>query len=149
MCLCIFKIILIILISCDSLRDGLPKKSSCSFEFCPNYLDPFPLIWTTCTIFFNTNVAKNLGRGLPLPPPPQIDPIYTVCEKWTKNLGRAPPPHLDKIQESSNFFCESVPYLALLKSSTVTESWVLSTTRPGHSLFESLHRISSGLVGCT
>ena len=25
------------------LREGLPKKSSCSFEFCPNYLNPPPL----------------------------------------------------------------------------------------------------------
>ena len=32
-----------------------PEKSSCSFGFCPNYLEPqFPLalIWTTCTTFF-------------------------------------------------------------------------------------------------
>ena len=28
----------------------------------------------------------------------------TVCEKWTKNLGRALPPHLDKIQKNSYFF---------------------------------------------
>ena len=24
------------------VREGLPKKSSCSFGFCPNYLDPPP-----------------------------------------------------------------------------------------------------------
>ena len=34
---------------------GFTKKSSCSFGFCPNYLDPpppLPPIWTTCTTFF-------------------------------------------------------------------------------------------------
>ena len=68
---------------------------------------PLPQIWTT---FFSANVPKNLGRGFPLPPHPQIDPIYTVCEKWTKKLGRAlPPPHLDKIQKKSYFFRETVP----------------------------------------
>ena len=51
---------------------------------------------------------KNLGRGLFLPPHPQIDSIYTVCEKWTKKMGRAlPPPYLDIIQKNSYFFCET------------------------------------------
>ena len=48
------------------------------------------------------------GVTIPLPPHPQIDPLYTVCEKLTKNLGRAlpSPPHLDKIQKNSYFFLE-------------------------------------------
>ena len=50
-------------------------------------------------------MTKKLGRDLLLPPHPQIDPVYTVCEKWTKNLGRAlPPPHLDKIQKEQQLF---------------------------------------------
>ena len=49
---------------------------------------PLPQIWTT---FFSANVPKNLSRGFPLPPHPQIDPIYTVCENRTNNLGRALP----------------------------------------------------------
>ena len=54
---------------------------------------------------------KILGRGLPLPPHLQIDPIYTVCEKWTKSLGSAPPPIIwTKIQKSSYFFRETFPY---------------------------------------
>ena len=53
----------------------------------------------------NANVPKNLGRGLPLPPHPQIDPIYTVCEKWTKNLGRALPPLIwTKSKRTAIFF---------------------------------------------
>ena len=34
----------------NRVRDGLPKKRSCSFGFCPNYLDP--------------------------PPPPNLDNLY-------------------------------------------------------------------------
>ena len=88
------------------IRDGLLKKSRCSFGFCPNYLDPpLPLIWTTCTTFLNANVPKNLGKGLPLPPHSQIDPIYTICEKWTKNLGRAlPPPSFGQNPKEQLFF---------------------------------------------
>ena len=52
--------------------------------------------------FFERQCAKKFGQGSPLPPHTQIDPIYTVCEKWTKNLGRAlplppPPPNLDNL----------------------------------------------------
>ena len=35
-------------------------------------------------------------------------------EKWTKNLGRAPPPHLDKIQKNSYFFRETFPNTKLI-----------------------------------
>ena len=58
------------------------KKSSCSFGFCPNYLDPappLPQIWTTCTTFFERQCAKKFGQGSTPPPPhPQIDPIYSL-----------------------------------------------------------------------
>ena len=59
--------------------------------------------------FFLTPMCQ-IWQGSP-PPHPQIDPIYTVCEKWTKNLGRAlsPPPHFDKIQKNSYPFRETVP----------------------------------------
>ena len=97
----------------SNLREGLPKKSSCYFGFCPNYLNPPPPPppnLDNLYHFFNANVPKSLGKGLPLLPYPQIDPIYTVCEKWTKNLGRAlPPPQLDKIQKNSYFFRETFP----------------------------------------
>ena len=77
------------------IREGFPKKVAVLLDFVQITSTPLPLIWITCTtFFFNANVSKNLGRGLPLPPHPQIDPIYTVCEKWTKNLGRALPPLL-------------------------------------------------------
>ena len=50
------------------LREGLPKKSSCSLGFCPNYLDPpLPVIWTTCTTIFNTNLPKIWTGVPPLP----------------------------------------------------------------------------------
>ena len=69
-------------------------------------------VWTIFTTFLNANVPNNLGRGLPLPPHPQIDPIYTVCEKWTKKLGRAPPPIIwTKSKRTATFFRETFPKL--------------------------------------
>ena len=54
--------------------------------------------------------AKKLGRGLPLPPHPQIDPIYTVCEKWTKNFGRALPPSIGQNPKEQLLFSGDRPY---------------------------------------
>ena len=56
------------------VREGLPKKSSCSFGFCPNYLNPHPLppplnLDNLYHFFFNANVPKNLGMGSPPPSP--------------------------------------------------------------------------------
>ena len=42
--------------STSTFRGDFPKKSCCSFGFCPNYLLLLP-IWTTCTTFLN---AKNV-----------------------------------------------------------------------------------------
>ena len=54
-----------------------------------------------------------MGRGLPLPPHPQIDPIYTVFEMWTKNLGGALPPLIwTKSKRTAIFF--GSPSLTLL-----------------------------------
>ena len=62
--------------------------------------------------FFWTPMFQKLGRGLPLPIPIPKLTQYTVCEKWTKNLGSPPPPHLDKIQKNSYFFFrETFPYI--------------------------------------
>ena len=58
---------------------------------------PLPSIWTTCTTFFN------LGRYLPIPIPELTN--YTVCEKWTKNLGRALHPFIwTKSKRTATFF---------------------------------------------
>ena len=40
------------------VREGIPKKSCCSFGFCPNYLPPLPPIWTTCTTFFRRRNSR-------------------------------------------------------------------------------------------
>ena len=58
-------------------------------------------------------MRKKIGRGLPLPPHPQIDPIYTVCEKWTQNLGRALPPFGQNPREQLLFFRETFPYIPI------------------------------------
>ena len=92
----------------ETFGEGFMKKCNCYFGFCPNYLDPPPPpnLDNLYHFFWTPMCQKNLGGS----PPPQIDPIYTVCEKWTKHLGRAlPPPHLDKIQKKSSFFRETFP----------------------------------------
>ena len=95
-----------------AVREGFTKKSSCFFGFCPNYLDlpPFPKFGQNVLLFLNANVPKNLGRGLSLPLLPQIDPIYTVCKKWTKNLGSPPPIIWTKSKRTATFFHETFPY---------------------------------------
>ena len=82
-------------------------------------------------------MPRNLGRGLPLPPHPQIDPIYTVCEKWTKNLGRALTPLIwTKSKEQLLFFGKSsltlCLYIYLLKFRDVLQLFfcILSKLSP-------------------
>ena len=90
------------------IRDGLPKKVAVLLDFVQITLAPLPLIWTTCITFLNANAPKLFGRGLPLPPHPQIDPIYTVCEKWT-NIWAGPSPPLiwTKSKRTATFFRET------------------------------------------
>ena len=93
------------------VREGFTKKSSRSFGFCSNYLDPpTPQFGQLVPLFLNANVAKNLGRGLPPPPPLPIPKLtqYTVCEKWTTNFGRAPLPLIwTKSKRTTTFFRET------------------------------------------
>ena len=98
----------------STLGKASRKKSSCSFGFCPDYLNTSPSLQfgQLVPLFFNTNVPKNLGRGLPLPPHPPIDPIYTVCEKWKTKLGRALSLLIwTKSKRTATFFGITVPYL--------------------------------------
>ena len=76
-----------------SRKGRFHEKSSYSFGFCRNYLDPPPSppqFGQLVPLFLNANVPKNLGRGLALPPHPQIDPIYGSVsagrEKWPFNV---------------------------------------------------------------
>ena len=68
------------------VREGFTKKSSCSFGFCPNYLDPpLPLIWTTCTTFLNVNVPKKNGQGSPPSSPSPNWPIIQFVKSGQKS----------------------------------------------------------------
>ena len=52
------------------LREGFPKKSSCSFGFCLNYFNPPPFFWKTCTTYFeHQSVKKKIRQGSPPPSP--------------------------------------------------------------------------------
>ena len=58
----------------------------------------------------STVVRKSsLDRDLPLPHHLQIHPIRTVCEKLTKNLGRALPPTFGQNPKEQQFFRETIP----------------------------------------
>ena len=66
-----------------SLRDGLPKKSSCSFRVCPNYLGPPPPppnLDNLYHFFWPPMCQKKFGQGSP---PPSLSPnwlhVYTGC----------------------------------------------------------------------
>ena len=84
---------------CKELREVTRIINICNFCMARVFLR------TTCT-----TVPKNLGRGLPLPPHPQIHPKYTVCEKWTKKLGKALPPLIwTKSKRTATFFRETFP----------------------------------------
>ena len=89
--------------------EGFTEKVAVLLDFVQITSTPTPPNLDNLYHFFNAHVRKKFGQGSP---PPQIDPIYTVCEKRTKNLGRAlpSPPHLDKIHKNSYFFRETVPH---------------------------------------
>ena len=67
-----------------------------------------PPIWTTCTTFASWVMFKVQIIGIL----EEIDSFYwpkNALTKRVKNLGRALPPHLDKIQKNSYFFSWSLP----------------------------------------
>ena len=72
--------------------EGFLKKSSCSFGFCPNYLDPPPPNLDNLYHFFERQCAKKFGQGSPPPSPsPNWPNIYSLW-KVDKNFGQGPPP---------------------------------------------------------
>ena len=89
------------------------KKVAVLLDFVQITSTPPPQNLDNLYHFFLTPTCQKFLAGVtvPLPPHPQIDPLYTVCEKLTKNLGRAlpSPPHLDKIQKNSFFFSGDLP----------------------------------------
>ena len=66
---------------------------------------PLPQIWTT---FFSANVPKNLGRGFPLPPHPQIDPIQFVKSGRKIWAGPSPPPSFGQNPKEHRFFSQEI-----------------------------------------
>ena len=107
------------------------KKVAVLLDFVQITSTPPPQNLDNLYHFFLTPTCQKILAGVtvPLPPHPQIDPLYTVCEKLTKNLGRAlpSPPHLDKIQKNSYFFLGNHPSLTehdfYRKSLDILEAW--------------------------
>ena len=90
-----------------SLREDIPKRSSCSFGFCPNEGGEGPA-QTFCPLFTNCIYWVNLGKGREGETPAQIFWHISVKKKWYKlpklgglGGGRG---NLDKIQMNSYFF---------------------------------------------
>ena len=90
------------------LREGFPKKSSCSFGFCPNEGGEGPA-QICCPLFTNCIYWVNLGMGREGETPAQIFWHIGVQKKRYKlsklGGGRG---NLDKIQKNS-YFWETVP----------------------------------------
>ena len=86
------------------------KKVAVLLDFVQITSTPHPLIWTTCTTFFERQCAKKFGQGSPPPSPsPNWPNIYSLW-KVDKKFGQGPPPpQLDKIQKNSYFFRETFP----------------------------------------
>ena len=88
-------------------------------------------------------MPKNLGRGLPLPPHPQIDPIYTVCEKWTEKLGRPTRPSFGQSPKEQLLFFgrpSLIPFTYTLQlqntlqSSPESQHFVLESSQAGRNV---------------
>ena len=60
------------------VREGVTKKAAVLLDFVQITSPPPPPNLDNLYHFFNANVPKKSGRGLPFPPLPQIDPIYTI-----------------------------------------------------------------------
>ena len=92
------------------VHQQLPEKVAVLLNFVQITSTP-PLIWTTCTTFFEHQCAQKFGQGSPLPSPsPNWPNIYSLW-KVDKEFGQGPhPPHLDKIQRTATFFREIFPY---------------------------------------
>ena len=88
------------------------KKVAVLLDFVQITSTPPPQNLDNLYHFFLTPTCQKILAGVtvPLPPHPQIDPIYTVCEKWTKNLGRALPPlNWTKSKRTATFFGRPSP----------------------------------------
>ena len=89
-----------------------PEKSSCSFGFCPDYLDlpPPPPNLDNLYHFLERQCAKKFGQGSPPPSPSPNRPNQYSLRKVDKQFGQGPPPlNLDKIQKKSYFFSGNRP----------------------------------------
>ena len=111
------------------LREGFTKKSSCSFGFCPNYLDPplpSPKFGQLLPLFLNANVRKKIWAGVPPSHPhPQIDPNIQFVKNGHK-FGQAPPPSFGQnpkerllffVKPSLNNFIHTINASQMLKKS--------------------------------
>ena len=100
----------------DDIRDGLPKKSSCSFGFCsstPNPPPPSPHPYLDNLYpFFWTPLCQKFGQGTSPPSPsPNWPNIYSLW-KVDKKFGQGSPPPLiwTKSKRTATFFRETFPY---------------------------------------
>ena len=93
------------------VRDGLPKKGAILLNFVQITLTPPPSPqFGQLVPLFLTPICQTIWAvvtpSLPIPKLTQ----YTVCEKWTNNVGRLPPLLIwTKSKRTATFFRETVP----------------------------------------
>ena len=95
------------------------KLRSCSFGFCPNYLDPpSPKFGQLIPLFRNSNVPKIFGRGVPIP---KLTHYIQFVKSGQKIWARPFPPPFWAMPERNGFF----PGRCSLTVSTLTrQPWI-------------------------
>ena len=94
-----------------SLRDGFPKKSSCSFGFCPNSLDPPPPNLDNLYHFFWTPKCQKIWAGVN-PSLPILKLTFLALKKVVKVVqiwGKGAKVSWTKSKWTATFFHETFP----------------------------------------
>ena len=95
------------------IREGLPKKVAVLLDFVQITSTPLllPLIWTTCTIFFERQCAKKIGAGVsPSLPIPKLTQYIQFVKSGQKIwAGPSPPLIWTKSKRTATFFREAFP----------------------------------------
>ena len=95
----------------DEDKGRFPEKSSCSFGFCSNYLDPPPNLYNFYHFFkmpMCQKISAEVSPSLPIPKLTQ----YIQFKKSGQKIWAGPPlPHLDKAIRTATFFRETFPKL--------------------------------------
>ena len=101
------------------------KKSSCSFGFCPNYLDPPPNLDNLYHFFWMPMCQKNWAGVSPSLPIPKLTQYIEFVKSGQKNWAGPPSPLLiwTKSKKTAIFFLETFPKMTIWSGATFILGW--------------------------